>query len=409
MSSKFRKVIRDPKLLVVLLMGFSSGLPFLLVGATLKSWMTTVGVDLKTIGFFALVRVPYTWKFLVSPIMDRYKILNFGRRRGWLLVTQVCLIASLLAFAWIDPAAQIGLTAGLALTVAFFSASQDIVVDAYRREILPDEELGLGSSLAVLGYRIGTLLASSGAFLMADHISWPTIYALMSAFMLVGLLTTVFCKEPKVGAPLPRTLKESVIGPMLDFFQRDGAWTIFAFVLLYKVGEAMASDMYNPFFLKLGFTNTEIGTVGKLFGVWAMIAGGIVGGAIMVKLKLYRALWIFGILQSLCLLLFSLLASIGHSVPMLAVAVGTEYFTSGMATAAFVAFIATQSNRRFTAVQYALLTSLVGIPQVLLGASTGVLAEWLGWEMFFVACALFTIPGLLMLFPLRRLLQNPSK
>lgn len=399
---RLRKVLTDPRLLIVLLMGFSSGLPLLLVGATLKSWMTTAGVDLKTIGFFSLVKIPYTWKVLWSPLVDRYRIGSLGRRRGWLLVFQVGLTLSLLIFTQLNPAQHLLPIAVAAMLVAFFSASQDIVVDAYRREFLPDEEMGLGSSLYVLGYRFGILLASSGALFLADHLPWPVVYAVMALFMAVGILTTIFCPEPKVEAPPPRNLKESVVGPLIDFFRRDGAWTIFLFVFLYKVGESMASDMYNPFYLKIGFTYTEIATVGKLFAIWSTIAGGIVGGALMVKLQLYRSLWVFGILQSICLLFFSLLAYVGHSVPMLAGAVGLECFTSGMATSAFVAFNALQSNKRFTSVQFALLTSLASLPQVLLGASTGQLAEWLGWEMFFVACSIFTIPGLLILIPLRK-------
>ena len=291
-----------------------------------------------------------------------------------------------------------------AVVAAFFSSSQDIAVDAYRREILPTAELGLGSSVAVLGYRFGTLVAGSLAFILANQVSWPVVYALMAGFVLVGVGTALVCPEPKLSVAAPTSLRESVIGPLREFFGRPGAWIILAFILFYKVGEAMAGDMYNPFFLSLGFTNTEIGTVSKLFGVWAAIAGGVVGGTLMVKLGIYRALWMFGVLQSLALFLFSVLSLTGHSLGMLAAAVGGEYFTSGMATSAYVAFMASQSDRRFTAVQYALLTSLMGLPAIVFGALTGHLAEALGWTWYFVACAGFTIPGLLILIKVRPLM-----
>jgi PAT family beta-lactamase induction signal transducer AmpG len=308
-----------------------------------------------------------------------------------------------------DPLKQFYGVVICAILVAFFSASQDIVVDAYRREILPNEELGIGSSLAVLGYRVGTMIAGAGAFILADHMPWALVYAAMAGFMLVGILTTLFCPEPKVDAPPPRTLRESVIGPLSEFFKRSGAWTVLAFVLLYKVGESMASDMYNPFFIQIGFSNTEIGGVAKVFGLWAIIIGGIVGGVLIVRLKLYRSLWLFGALQAGAILLFSVLATVGHSLPLLALAIGAENFTSGMATSAYVAFMALQTNRRFTATQYALLTSLMGVPQALFGSTTGWLADHLGWHGFFVACTLFTIPGLLMLFRLKALIAETEK
>ena len=407
--NKIARAFTDPKLLVILLLGFSSGLPLLLVGATLKAWMFQSGVDLKTIGYFSLVKLPYTWKVLWAPILDRYRVAPFGRRRGWMLIAQGGLIASLVAFSRMDPARDTGFIIALAVLAAFFSASQDIAIDAYRREVLPTEELGLGSSLAVFGYRMGTLVAGSGAFILADQMAWPVVYLLMAVFMLVGVITAFVCPEPEIPATAPTTLRESVVGPLREFFGRPGAATILAFILFYKVGEALAGDMYNPFFLSLGFSNTEIGTVSKLFGVWSSIAGGIAGGVLMVKLGIYRSLWIFGILQSLALLLFTVLAGTGHSLPMLGIAVGSEYFTSGMATTAYVAFMATQSNRRFTAVQYALLTSLMGLPAIVLGALTGHLADALGWSWYFVACAVLTIPGLVILTRVRPLLNAEAQ
>jgi PAT family beta-lactamase induction signal transducer AmpG len=403
------KAIRDPRLLIVLLMGFSSGLPLLLARSTLKAWLTEEGLDLKTIGFFSLVVLPYAWKFLWSPVMDRYSPLRLGRRRSWLLITQSGLILSLVAISFLSPKTDLALLAIAAFAVAFFSASQDIVIDAYRREILPDEELALGSSLYVTGYRLALLVAGAGALFTADHIPWPQVYLLMAGFMLIGLITTIFSPEPEVDAAPPRTLRESVVGPLREFFRREGAWMILAFVVLYKIGESMASDMFNTFFLKTGFSKTEIAAVAKAFGIWAAIAGGLTGGALVVRLKYYRSLWLFGILQAVGLLLFSVLAQIGTNVTMLGIAVGVENFTSGMATAAFLAFMASQANKRFTATQYALLSSLSGVPGAIFGATTGILAEQLGWTMYFIACALFTIPGLLLLLFMKKLIvQNPS-
>lgn len=402
------KALRNPRLLIVFVMGFASGLPFLLVGGTLKAYLTESGVDLKTIGFFSLVSLPYTWKFIWSPIMDRYVPFKLGRRRSWLLIAQIGCMAALALLSLVDPVLNLGVLATAAVLVSFFSASQDIAIDAYRREILTDEELGLGSSLAILGYRLAMLVAGAGALLMADHISWPVVYLAMAAIMLVGVITTFLSPEPKLDSPLPKSLMESIVHPLKEFFQRKEAWTILAFVLLYKIGESMASDMLNPFFLKIGFTKTEIAGVAKIFGFWAVILGGLFGGVLIMRLKLYRSLWLFGILQSISLLLFSLLAYLGTNLSVLALAVGAENFTSGMASAAYVAFMASQTDKRFTATQYALLTSLMGVPRVIFGASTGVLADALGWSHYFIACTIFTIPGLLILFKLKKLINTPA-
>ncbi len=400
-----KKALRDPRLLVVLLMGFSSGLPLLLIGSTLKAWLTEQGMDLKTIGFFSLVGLPYTWKFAWSPIMDRFAPWP-GRRRGWLLVSQSGLMISLVMLSFLNARTQLPLVAASAFVVAFFSATQDIVVDAYRREVLPDEELGLGSSLYVLGYRVAMLTAGAGSLLFADHVPWTQVYWIMSAFMLVGVGTTWLCPEPVLQEQMPRSLREAVVGPLLEFFARKGVWTVLAFILLYKIGESMATDMFSPFFLTIGFTKTQIATVAKFFGFWATISGGLVGGALIVRLGSYTALWIFGILQGLAILLFAVLAQVGLSLPMLATAIACENFTSGMATTAYVAFMAAQTNRRFTATQYALLSSLMGVPRILFGAATGVMAEALGWSGFFVACYFLTLPGLLVLLKLRPALQE---
>jgi PAT family beta-lactamase induction signal transducer AmpG len=386
-------------------MGFSSGLPLLLIGSTLKLYLSEKGISLTTVALFALAGLPYTLKFLWSPAMDRFALTRLGRRRSWLLVSQIGVAAGIFALALVNPT-DVLTVAALALVIAFFSASQDIVVDAYRREVLKDEELGFASALYVFGYRMGMLVAGAGALILADQIAWREVYFTMSALMLVGIGTTLLSAEPKLKTGLPKTLKESVLGPLKDFFKREGVFTILAFVLLYKVGESMASDMYGIFFRELGFSKTEIGTVSKVFALWAMIAGGFVGGALIIRLKIYRSLWLFGILQGISLLLFSILALVGANLTLLAVAIIVENFTSGMATSAYVAFMASQTNRRFSATQYALLSSLIGVTRMVFGASTGYIAQHTGWPSFFIICTLFAIPGLLLLFRLKRFLPK---
>ncbi len=385
------------RMLVALLMGFSSGLPLLLTGSVLQAWMTDEGVDLGTIGLFALVGLPYTLKFLWAPLVDRYALPLLGRRRGWLALIQLCLVLAITLLGWTHPAQNAWPVALAALLVTFFSASQDIVIDAYRREALVDRELGLGASLYVNGYRVGMLLASGGGLILADFIPFSQVYALMAAVMVVGLGTTLFAPEPVAAQGLPATLSEAVIQPFVDYFKRHHAWLILLFILLFKVGDTMASNMTVPFYLDIGFSKTEIGTVVKFFGFTATLAGGLAGGIIMLRIGIYRALWGFGILQAVSTAGFAVLALHGYSLPWLAAVIAFENFSGGMGTAAFVAFMASLTNRRFTATQYALLTSLMGIPRVILSAPTGYMAEGLGWVGFFVFCTLIALPGLLLL------------
>ena len=385
------------RMLVALLMGFSSGLPLLLTGSVLQAWMTDEGVDLGTIGLFALVGLPYTLKFLWAPLVDRYALPLLGRRRGWLVLIQLCLVLAITLLGWTHPAQNAWPVALAALLVTFFSASQDIVIDAYRREALVDRELGLGASLYVNGYRVGMLLASGGGLILADFIPFSQVYALMAAVMVVGLGTTLFAPEPVAAQGLPATLSEAVIQPFVDYFKRHHAWLILLFILLFKVGDTMASNMTVPFYLDIGFSKTEIGTVVKFFGFTATLAGGLAGGIIMLRIGIYRALWGFGILQAVSTAGFAVLALHGYSLPWLAAVIAFENFSGGMGTAAFVAFMASLTNRRFTATQYALLTSLMGIPRVILSAPTGYMAEGLGWVGFFVFCTLIALPGLLLL------------
>jgi len=394
------------RMLVALLMGFSSGLPLLLTGSVLQAWMTREGVDLGTIGLFALVGLPYTLKFLWAPLTDRYCPPFFGRRRGWLIAVQLLLMTSISVLGRTQPANSILTVAVAAWLVAFFSASQDIVIDAYRREALSDNELGLGASLYVNGYRVGMLLASGGGLIMADYMSFSLVYQVMALVMLAGVLTTLFAPEPDIHGSIPASLQDAVIQPFLDYFRRPNAVLILLFILLYKVGDTMASNMTTPFYLDIGFSMTEIGAVVKLFGFWATIIGSIAGGILILKTGIYRALWGFGILQALSTAGFALLAQTGYNLPLLAGVIAFENLSAGMGTAAFIAFMASLTNRKFTATQYALLSSLMGVPRVIVAAPTGYFADWLGWTAFFSACALIAIPGLLLLSRFRPWLET---
>jgi PAT family beta-lactamase induction signal transducer AmpG len=390
-------IIFSGRMLVALLMGFACGLPLLLTTTVLQAWMKEEGVDLTVIGMMALVGLPYTLKFLWAPVLDRFTLPVLGRRKGWLLTAQVALIVSIASLGFADPVKHPWLLASVAFLVTFFSASQDIVVDAYRREDLPDEELGLGSSLYVNGYRVGMLLASGGGLIMADHMPFSMVYQIMAACMLPGVATTLLAPEPEVAAGTPKTMREAVIDPLMEYFSRQGAFWVLAFILFYKLGDTMASAMTVPFYLDIGFSKTQIGTVVKLFGFWATVAGSLAGGVIMLRLKINRSLWVFGFLQAMSTAGFAILAWIGNNVHVLSAVIAFENFSSGMGTAAFVAFMASITHKKFTATQYALLSSLMGVPRVMAAAPTGFLAKSMGWESFFIFCTLIAAPGILLL------------
>jgi PAT family beta-lactamase induction signal transducer AmpG len=391
------RLIFTPRMLVSFLMGFSCGVPLLLTLSVLQAWMKEEGVDLSVIGLFALVGLPYTLKFVWSPVLDRFTLSFLGRRRGWLLVIQILLVIAIAGLGLTSPRENPWLVAFAALLVTFFSASQDIVVDAYRREDLRDIELGLGASFYVNGYRVGMLLAGSGGLILADHFSFSQVYFFLAASLLVGIVTTLLSREPEVAAGTPRTLREAVVEPFIEYFRREQAVLILTFILLYKIGDQMASTMTTPFYLDIGFTKTEIGAVAKLFGFWATIAGGMVGGIVLLKMRIKTALLGFGFLQAISTVGFSLLALIGNSLPGLAAVIAFENFSGGMGTAAYVAYMASITNKKFTATQYALLSSLMGVPRVLASAPTGIMAESFGWFLFFALCALIAVPGLVLL------------
>lgn len=399
-SLSILKIVCSRRMLTALMMGFSCGVPLLLTITVLQAWMREAGVDLTVIGLMALVGLPYTVKFLWAPFLDRFTLPLLGRRRGWLLLIQTALAASIICLGFSDPQHHPWGLALAAISVTFFSASQDIVVDAYRREDLPDQELGLGASFYINGYRAGMLLASGGGLIMADYLSYRAVYLIMAACLLPGIMTTLLSPEPCLAASSPRTLREAVVQPLAEYFSRPSALWMLAFILFYKIGDTMAGAMTTPFYLDLGFSKSEIGTVVKLFGFWATLFGSLVGGIAMIRVGIHRSLWIFGFFQALSTAGFAVLARIGPSIAALSAVISFENLTGGMGTAAYAAFMASITDKRFTATQYALLSSLMGIPRVVASSPTGYLAEYAGWEWFFIFCALAAVPGMLLLLKL---------
>ncbi|HEX9204391.1 MAG TPA: AmpG family muropeptide MFS transporter [Candidatus Deferrimicrobiaceae bacterium] len=385
------------RIFFVLLLGFSSGIPLALTGSTLQAWMASEGVDLAVIGVFSLVGLPYAVKYLWAPVMDRFVPPFLGRRRGWMLVTQAALVVAVAAMAFSDPKAAPGAVAVLCLLVAFFSASQDIVVDAWRTEVLAPEELGPGAGVHILGYRVAMLTSGAVALILADRMPWRLVYLLMAGSLSVGVAASLLSPEPEIPGKPPRTLKEAVVEPFLEFFARPGAAVILLFIVFYKLDVVMAMALTTPFLLELGFTKTDIGAVTKGLGMVATIAGTLAGGAVVARAGMKASLWIFGVLQSVSTLSFFALARLGHHYPMMVAAIGIENLCSGMGTAAYAAFLMSLCDKRFTATQYALLTSLMAVTRVFAGAPTGVLAKAYGWETYFLVSALAAIPGLLLL------------
>ena len=393
-------------MLITLAMGFSAGLPLLLTLSTLQAWMSDEGIDLGKIGLIALVGMPYSWKFLWAPALDRFAFPLLGRRRGWLLAVQILLALSIVGMGFCNPSVNLTSLAFMAVLTAFFSATQDMVIDAYRREHLEESELALGSTVYVYGYRIGMVVATSGALIVADVWSWQGAFLAMGLCMAVGIVTTLLAPEPESHIT-PRSLKESVWGPFREFFSREGAWPILAFILLYKLGDTMASAITMPFYLEMGFTKTEVGVVAKGAGLVAILLGMGLGGTLVLRLGTWRSLWVFGVLQGISTAGFSLMAwwtaLYGASNAVLSAVIGFENLSGGMGTAAYMAYMASQTDKRFTATQYALLTSLMGVPRTLLSAPAGYMAEAMGWGFFFLFCALVAIPGLMVLGYLGRL------
>lgn len=414
-KSPLLELFANRRLLLCVLTGFSSGLPLYILINLFSAWFRDAGVDLKTIGLLTLIQLPYTWKFLWSPLCDRYT-LSLGRRRSWMLLTQLGLLAILPVFGYFSPKDDLTIIVVLAVVVAFLSATQDIAIDAFRRELLHEAEQGLGSVIHVNAYKLASLIPGSLSLILADHLPWTTVYAFTALFMLPGIFLTLSVQEPIYSKNAPKTLRSAIIEPFHELFQRQGvksALTILAFIFFYKLGDTMASALLTPFYLDLGFSKTEIGIIAKNAGLWASIAGGILGGVWMVYIGIYRALWVFGVLQAVVILGFAWLTTVEHSLGSLAFIIATESFGMGLGTAAFVAFVATTTNPAYAATQFALFTSLAATPRSLANALAGYFVEGgdislfevpllhipaLGWANFYWLCFALTLPGMLLLF-----------
>ncbi len=407
MKSKFDitpylQVFRSPRVAVITFLGFSSGIPLALTSGTLQAWMAVTGVDLRTIGIFSLVGIPYTIKFLWSPIMDRYVPPWLGRRRGWIIITQILLMLGISAMAFSSPRQVPLLLAALALLVAFTSASQDIVIDAYRTDVLRERERGVGAAVFVFGYRIALLVSGALALILSDHIGWKNTYLFIASVMMVGIISTLFGPEPEEKVIPPHTLRDAVWGPLKEYFLRNAAIPLLLLIVLYKLGDAYAGALTTAFLIKgIGFTASEVGTINKGLGLISLIVGAMFGGSLMIRLGLFQSLLSFGILQAISNLSFMLLAWVGKSYGMLVFAVAFENLSGGMGTAAFVSLLMAMCNHRYTATQYALLSSLAALGRIFIAPTSGYLVESVGWASFFFITTLVALPGLCLLWRLR--------
>lgn len=392
--------IWNRRMLICIFTGFASGMPLYVLIQLVPAWLRDGGVSLTEIGLFALVGVPYTWKFLWAPFMDRWSIPGLGRRRGWMLLSQLALIVSIGLLGILSPQESTWAIAVLAFSVALFSATQDVAIDAYRREILPDRELGLGNAIHVQAYRISSLVPGSLSLVLADMLPWSTVFGITGLFMLAGVALSLIVGEPDSEVPESTTIRETVIAPFSEYIKRRGVnslVTALAFMFLYKLGDNMATALATPFYLDMGFTKTEIGLVAKHAALWPAIAGGLLGGLVMVRVGINRSLWLFGVVQLVSIFGYAVLAESGAILWLLGAVIGFEYLGVGMGTAAFTAFIARETSKAFAATQFALFTALAALPRTFANASTGVIVDSVGWTPFFLLCALLAIPGMLLL------------
>jgi PAT family beta-lactamase induction signal transducer AmpG len=386
-------------MLICVFTGFASGMPLYVLLQLLPAYLEDGGVDIRDIGLFALVGLPYTWKFLWAPFMDRF-VLPLGRRRGWLLPLQVGLLLSIGVLGSVQPDRDLAAVAAIACLIALFSASQDVAIDAYRRELLPDRELGLGNSIHINAYRIAGLVPGSLSLILADSLPWSSVFWITGGFMLLGIGMTLAIREPESSVPPAAGLRETVVAPFREYLQRKGLGQlvlVLAFMFLYKLGDNMATALATPFYLQLGFSKSEIGLVAKNAALWPMIAGGLAGGLLMIRVGINRALWLFGVVQVVSILGFAVLAASGPLLWLLAIVIGFEYLGVGLGTAAFTAFIARETSRTYAATQFALFTALAAVPRTFANASTGYLVDGLGWLNFFLLCALLALPGMALL------------
>lgn len=406
-----REAVFNRRMLICIGTGFASGMPLYVLIQLVPAWLRSEEVSLATIGLFSLIGFPYTWKFLWSPLMERYAFPLLGRRRGWMLVMQILLMVSIAALGMFDPQGSIWTIAALCFAVAFFSASQDIVLDAFRREILPNRELGLGNSFHANAYRISGLIPGSLSLILADHLPWSLVFLTTAAFMFVAIIMTLLVNEPKHPAERPKSLGDAIVLPFVEFFNRNGtnqALLVLAFMFLYKLGDNMATALATPYYLDMGYTTTDIGIVAKNAGLWPAVFGGFLGGMLMVRIGINKCLWIFGVIQIASIFGFMILSEANGdlvgtpgfepSLWLLAVVIAFEYLGVGLGTAAFLAFIARTTSKLHTATQLALFTALTSLPRTFANASTGYLVEAMGWTNFFLLCAVLAIPGMSLLF-----------
>jgi PAT family beta-lactamase induction signal transducer AmpG len=383
-------------------LGFASGLPLALTSGTLQARLTTEGVDLRTIGVLTLVGLPYTLKFLWAPVMDRFVPPWLGRRRGWMLLTQAGLLAGILAMAWTPAGTVPWLVGAVALAVAFASASQDIVFDAYRTDLLRPAERGAGAALSVTGYRIGLLVSGALALILSDHLGWRATYLLMAACMGIGLVATLMSPDLLEEAATPKSLAEAVRGPMREFFARPTVLGLLLLIVLYKLGDAFAGSLTTAFLIRgVDFSPTDVGLVNKGMGLAATILGALAGGALLARIGLFRALLFFGLLQALSNLAFMVLAWTGKNYAVMVAAVAVENLSGGMGTAAFVALLMALCDHRYSATQFALLSALAAVGRVFAGPPSGFLVEAVGWPTFFFLTFLAALPGLWLLWVLQ--------
>ncbi len=405
------------RMLICVFTGFSSGLPLYLLFNLVPAWLRSEHIDLKTIGLFALIQFPYTWKFMWSPLLDRYVLPLLGRRRGWMLLTQIGLLAVIATMGAFSPQSDLRTIAWIATILALLSATQDIVLDAYRRELLSDAELGLGNAIHVNAYRIAGLVPGSLSLILADSLPWSMVFIVTSLFMLPGMLMTLLVKEPHRATP-PKTLRAAVVEPFHEFITREGwksALLILAFIFFYKLGDSMCTALATPFYLDMGFSKTQIGLIAKNAGLWPAVIGGLLGGLWMVKIGINRALWLFGVVQVVSIFGFAWLAAVGHhseisnvELIQLAIVIGLEALGVGLGAAAFVAYIAHNTHPAYTATQFALFTSLAAMPRTFANAATGWLVEAMGWMGFFFLCSALALPGMLLLFKVAPWNENKS-
>ncbi|PID27358.1 MAG: AmpG family muropeptide MFS transporter [Candidatus Cloacimonadota bacterium] len=400
------KSLRSKRMIIVFLLGFSSGLPIMLLYSTLKIWMRREGVDLSTIGYFSWITIPYTFNFMWSFLLDRFIPFKMGRRRSWLIITQLGLVISLILISLGDPVVSVPYLVLMGTILCIFSATQDIAVDAYRREILPDSELGIGASIGVYGYRVGMLMASGFGLWAVDpktlDFSFNQMFLLMAALMIVGIFATYICNEPKMEGKPPSTIEEAVIEPFKEFLTRPFAIWILMFVIFFKMGDSIAGSMLGAYYVDVGFDNKTIAEVTKGIGFLSSMAGLFIGGWVIFKIGIYKSLWAFGFLQAISTAFLSILTLLPTKLALTSV-IAFEDLSSGMGTSAMVAFMAGMTNRRFTATQYALFASLASFGRTFLSGFSGVLIESISYFQFFILCSILAIPGILLLIKMGKI------